>query len=341
MAHPSIENQTPLALIHLFLLDEEGRMLLVVLAQATYTLSAGDAPLKLADEQPAPSIEGELWGRDAEVSSYKCEPVFAFIKPATDVVLIGHAQQGYRMVSELSVVFRAGPVGKVIRVIGDRTWVKSAGSISPSPPLKFDRMPLQYERAFGGWDKSAGDPSRYAFEPQNPVGTGFRASSSSPFQEGIRLPNLEDPSDPVRNWGQSVRIAGVGFTSPNWQPRASFAGTYDEAWQKHRMPRLPKDFDRRFFNAASPGLIAPGYLLGHEPVLLENASHLGRLSFRLPGRTPPRCRVELANTSDAMPELKLDTVVVDADQSRLMLQFRGHVPLNNGPHDLKSIELKD
>ncbi len=339
MGHAAIENQTPLALLHHFLADEDGRPLLVVLAQATYTITSSDQPLQLADEQPLPSLEGELWGEDANVSSYKIEPAFAFTKPSTDVVLVGHAVQPYRPQSDLSVIFRVGPVAKTLRIVGDRVWTKSAGAITPTSPRSFERMPLIYERAFGGWDKSPGDPARFRFDPRNPVGRGFR-TPDSPFEEGVRLPNIEDPGDPVRYWGQSVRVAGVGFTSPNWQPRSLYAGTYDEAWQQQRMPLLPKDFDRRFFNSASPGLVAPMYLLGNEPVLIENASALGRLSFYLPGLPPPACTVELSNASDAMPELNMDTVVVDTEKNRLLLLFRGYAALRDGPHDVKTIKLE-
>ncbi len=43
-------------------------------------------------------------------------------------------------------------------------------------------------------------------------------------------------------------------------------GLADEVWNKTRKPLLPKNFDRRYFNAAAPGLVAPGYLKGDEPV---------------------------------------------------------------------------
>ncbi|MCC6559520.1 MAG: DUF2169 domain-containing protein [Polyangiaceae bacterium] len=339
MGHPKIENATAFALEMLFVTDEEGRPLLVPLVQATYEI-AGGRGLVLAREQPPPSLTGELWDPKAKVSSYRIEPAYAFIKPATDVVLVGHAQDPVRPVHELQVTFRVGPVGKVLRVVGDRFWVKSAGAIGATRPMPFTRMPLSYERAFGGWDRSHADPAHHTFEPRNPVGTGFRAPGSH-FEEGIQLPNVEDPSDPIHRWGQVVAPAGVGFLSPDWQPRAAFAGTYDEAWTKDRMPLLPKDFDRRFFNAASPGLVAPGHLNGDEPVLVENASPHGRLSFRLPGVRAPRCRVELAHADDASPELRLDTVVVDADADRVHLLYRAHVALRDGPHDVRTIALEE
>jgi hypothetical protein len=338
MAHATVENETPHACEHLFLRDEEGRLLLVVLVQATFTI-LGPRGLALAETQAPPSLTGELHGASAAVASYRIEPAFAFIKPSTDVVLVGHAQAG-RMVTELQVGFRVGPVGKSLRVVGDRAWAKSGNLHSPTRPLPFDRLPLTYERAFGGWDRSHPDPARHTFDPRNPVGVGFRAPHGH-FEEGSRLPNLEDPGDPVLHHGQSVVPAGVGFTSPNWQPRAALAGTYDDAWARARSPLLARDFDRRFFNGASPGLVAPGYLLGNEPVVVENASPHGKLSFRLPGLPPPRCRVELARREDARPVLSLDTVVVDTDEDRVLLLWRAHVPLRDGPHEVVSIAIDE
>jgi hypothetical protein len=339
MGHAAVENGTPYASVHLFLRDEEGRLLLVVLVQATFDI-VGTGSLALASEQAPPSPVGELWGADAAVSSYRIEPAFAFVKPATDVVLVGHAQSGGRPSAELQVMFRVGPVGKALRVVGDRAWVKSGGAVSPTRPLPFERMPLVYERAFGGWDRSHSDPVRHTFEPRNPVGTGFRAPDGR-FEEGIRLPNIEDPGDPVRHYGHSVTPAGVGFTSPNWQPRASLAGTYDDAWARERSPFLPRDFDRRFFNGASPGLVTPGHLIGNEQVLVENASPLGRLSFRLPGLAPPICRIGLAGRVDVRPALALDTLIVDTDHDRVLVLYRGHLPLRDGPHDVVSIALDE
>lgn len=339
MPHAAIKNSTPYACEHLFLADEEGRPLLVVLVQATFTI-LGARGLTLAERQVPPSIAGELTGPDAAVSSYRIEPAFAFVKPATDVVLLGHAQAGGRLVTELQVVFRVGPVGKALRVVGDRVWGRSGATVLSTRPQPFDRIPLVYERAFGGWDRSHPDAARHTFEPRNPVGTGFRAPDGR-FEEGVRLPNIEDPSNPIQRYGQVVAPAGVGFVSLNWQPRAAFAGTYDEAWTRERMPLLPRDFDRRFFNAASPGLIAPGYLVGNEPVLVENASPLGRLTFSLPGLAAPVCRVELTGREDARPEMRLDTVIVDTDEDRVLLLWRGHVALRDGPHDVVSIAIEE
>jgi hypothetical protein len=335
MGHASIENLSPFAFATTFAADEEGRPLMATVIQASYSISPGD--LQILNEQLPVNLAGKPWG-DPGTSSYKIEPQSAFTKPATDVVLIGHAYNR-TLVSGVPVRLRLGPLDKTIRVTGDRYWIKSLGVISMSTPEPFEKVPLIYERAFGGWDRSNPDPDKHAFEPRNPVGTGFRSKLGS-FEDGIRLPNLEDPRDPITSYGQIVTPTAFGFTSPDWQPRAKFAGTYDEQWMKNRMPLLPKDFDRRFFNAASPGLIAPGYLKGDEPVRIENASPGGYLSFSLPGVRPPECRVQLVARPDALVKTNLDTVIINTDEDLLMLIWRGFLSVRNGPHDVVSIRIR-
>jgi hypothetical protein len=333
MGHPSITNQTPFAFEPLALADEEMRPLLVLVVKATYALT--DEGLRLAEEQVPVHVGGMHWGKPEE-SSYRYEPECAFTKLATDVVLIGHAWAPKQNTRELLVSLRVGPVRKSVRVVGDRVWQKSLGFTSMSRPQPFERMPLVYERAFGGWDRSAPDPSLHTFEPRNPVGVGFRSNSHS-FEEELPLPNLEDPDHPLERLGQRVPPAGFGFLSPHWQPRAAYAGTYDEAWDKTRKPLLPKDFNRRFFTAATPELVVPGYLQGNEPVAITNASRHGSLFFSLPGQEAPVITVELAGAEDSKPEMRLDTVILDTDAEQILLLWRGHVPLPEGIHDVRSV----
>lgn len=335
MGHPSVTNQTPFAHELMALADEELRPLLVLVVKATYAIRPEG--LKLAEEQVPVQVAGLPWGKPEE-SSYRYEPECAFTKLATDVVLLGHAWAPNQKTRELLVSLRVGPLEKSVRVLGDRTWQRRLGFISMTKPLPFERIPLVYERAFGGWDRSEPEPHQHAFEPRNPVGVGFRASSRS-FEEDLRLPNLEDPNDPLERFGQRASPAGFGFLSPHWQPRAAFAGTYDETWDKARKPLLPKDFDRRYFNAASPGLVAPGYLQGNEPVVITNASLQGALTFSLPGQLPPTPTVELAGTADAHPEMRLDTVILDTDEDHVLVLWRGHLTLAEGIHDVRAVHI--
>jgi len=336
LGHPAITNKTPFAFELLPLADEDMRPLLALVVKATYAIT--DEGLRLADEQVPVNVAGLHWGKPEE-SSYRYEPECAFTKVATDVVLTGHAWAPSQNTRELLVSLHVGPVHKSVRVVGDRVWQRRMGFTSMSRPLPFERMPLVYERAFGGWDRSEPDPALHAFEPRNPVGVGFRSSSRS-YEEDLPLPNLEDPDQPLERFGQRVPPAGFGFVSPHWQPRASYAGTYDEAWDKTRKPLLPKDFDRRFFNAAPSDLVVPGYLQGNESVFITHASRRGELAFSLPGQEAPVVTLELAGTEDAKPEMRLDTVVVDTDAAQVLLMWRGHVLLPESIHDVRSLDVR-
>lgn len=336
MGHPEIENKTPFAFEPLYLVDEEFRPLIVPLVKATFDIGK-DGRCVPAETQIPPNLGGECWGEDPETSSYKYEPEVAFVKPATDVVLIGHAYAQRRDTTEMRIGLRVGPLSKQALVVGDRAWFRVAGAVSMTRPAPFEKIPLTYERAFGGWDRGHTDPRKHAVEPRNPVGTGFRASGG--FEDGIRLPNLEDPSAPISSFGDRPPPMGFGFVSPHWKPRAGLAGTYDEAWTKDRAPLLPKNFDRRHLNAASKGLVAPGYLRGDESVAAVGVTSEGDLHFKLPAIPPPAVRVGLVDEDGKMVGLNLDTIIIEPDDHRVMLLWRGNLTLRTGPHDVRSVEV--
>jgi len=336
MGHPNIENRTPFAFEPLFLVDEEFRPLVVPVVKATLSIKRSGHCL-LAEQQVPLTLSGELWGEDPEKSSYKYEPEVAFTKTATDVVMNGHAYAPGPDTREMTVALRLGPVGSEILVTGDRIWFKAMGFVSISNAAPFEKIPLIYERAFGGWDRDHADPRKHSYEARNPVGTGYRGQGG--YIENIRLPNLEDPRSRIKSFGDRPSPTGFGFVSPHWQPRASFAGTFDEAWQKDRAPLLPKNFDRRHLNAAPARLIAPGFLRGNEQGVVIGAVPEGRMAFTLPGLPPPVVTVRLADGEPQVPAMNLDTVIIEPDERRLMLLWRGHVILRS-PHDVRAITLE-
>ena len=113
-----------------------------------------------------------------------------------------------------------------------------------------------YERAFGGTDRSRVKDGILESEPRNPAGTGFLGKKTALPIDGVKLPNLEDPKDLISSSRSRPKPMGFGPLAPDWEPRRSFVGTYDEAWQKNRAPYLPNDFNPRFFNAAPADLVA-------------------------------------------------------------------------------------
>jgi hypothetical protein len=336
VGHPDIENRTPFKFEPVFIADEDLRPVMVALIKATFSFDV-HGRVELADEQMPVNFAGERW-TDAPASSYKYEPETALCKMSTDVVLIAHARPPGRGASQAEVGIKVGRVQKTAIVFGDRFWVLTKDGVTRTRPNQLERLPLTWENAFGGRDDARSTPERAVLEPRNPVGTGFGTPLS---KEGdfLRLPNIENPAQLIAEYGDVVEPCGFGFTSPEWQPRAGFAGTYDQQWSDSRKPLLPVDFDRRFFNAAASGLVAPGYLRGDEDVVVLNAAPVPRLAFRLPGVPPPGCRVVLRNHTETDLRTNLDTVIVNTNEARLVLIWRAYAPVAGGPHDVAAIQV--
>src|SRR5262249_16890169 len=144
--------------------DEQGVPQYVPIVQAEYSIAASGL-LELLDQQAPANVGGEWYGDPAD-SSIKLEPQFAFVKPATDVVLLGQADAPHVGPTSVQVGIMVGPVRKVARVSGDRHLVTRLGISSISDPEPFERIPLVYERAFGGWDRRDEDPDRHTCEPR-------------------------------------------------------------------------------------------------------------------------------------------------------------------------------
>lgn len=335
MGHPEVENGTPFAFEPVFIADEEGRPLLVPVVKGTWALS--ERGLALAADQLPPLLAGDPYGEDLATSSWRYEPEGSLPKPATDVVLVGSALAPRPGTTQMLVALQLGPLQKGVAVFGDRSFYKAAGVVGMTRPAPIERIPLQWERAFGGWDRSSPDEKKQEFEPRNPVGTGFRGSHGR-FEEGIRCPNLEDPVRPLRGWGDRPPPAGFGFTSPSWEPRPRLAGTYDKRWEEERAPLLPRDFDRRFLNSAPPGLVAPGFLRGDEPVVMSGVAAGGGISFRLPGVAPPSVAVEHAGREDVEVPTQLDTVILDTDAGKVFVIWKGETTVRE-PTAVRSIRI--
>ncbi|MDX2476327.1 MAG: DUF2169 domain-containing protein [Gammaproteobacteria bacterium] len=338
MAYKGLENSTDFAAELALLADENGRDLMLVMVKATYSISE-TGHLQLIEEQIPVNLAGEYYG-EAGKTSLKYAPEANFAKLSTDIALIGSAcAPNGAAVIQIDVGLRVGSMSKGLRVFGDRIWMRSSNRIyagwSMSKPQAFTSMPLIYERAFGGVDLSPENEQERISEPGNLVGTGIIAKKSR--LEKVCLPNIEDPKQLIKSPQDRPQPTGFGFISPEWQPRQSYAGTYDKAWQDSRMPLLPQDFDRRFFNAAHPDLISPGFLIGTEPVDIINASPRGRLQFNLPGNAPI-IKVAMVYEEPLTLETQLDSVIINTDDHIVQLLWRGSLDVYNRIYDLEKIE---
>jgi hypothetical protein len=317
-----VQNKTPFVARLFPAADPDGGEVVVALVKGTFTLRE-DGKVALADEQ-VPPVMADQYYAEPDKSSLRYANDLAPEKKGTDVVMIGAAHAPKPDATEVDVSLEVGTLRKTVRVFGDRTWKRVLGLASYSTnPAPLAKLPLTYERAFGGADKTHPDEKQWKFEPRNPVGKGFIANRSRPDFTAVGLPNIENP-EALLTWYQDTPApAGFGFIAPGWEPRKRFAGTFDQAWQDTRCPLLPADFDPRFYNAAHPDLISKEYLRGGESVRITNASKNGTLAFALPKR-----EVTAEFFIDGQATTKpcdLDTVVIEPDEKRLLLTWRAKV----------------
>jgi len=325
-----IKNDLPFEVGVLHLAGRDGVPVAVAVIKATYSIQS--AGLVLAEMQQRIFYAGEPYGEPGK-SSYRHEPECAYFKPCTDVILVAAAISPRRAATHVEVDFSVGHLRKAALVFGDRFWYRGFTDPHLVGPEPFHEIPLIYERSFGGWDRSHPDANRHTFDRRNPLGRGFQTKFASD-EDLLPLPNVESPDDLITDMRSRPSPVGFGFISPDWQPRAALAGTYDEAWTANQMPALPLDFDFRFFNAASPGLVANGYLTGNELVSVTNCSERGVLSFTLPSVPPPCCWFRLARQSRLTLQSRLDTLVVNTVDGIVTLTWRCHVPVPCGPEQL-------
>ena len=313
-------NETGLAGTIFLSPDPDGVDTLYAIVKGTFALGEDLAewasPMPAKEQLPV-ALAPEHHG-DPAASSIRVPSDMSLVKPATDVLLVGHAYAPRaHAVPWTDVSLGVGALRKQVRVFGDRVWRDGAVGASMSQPTPFERMPLVWERAFGGTELVDGQPHA---DVRNPVGAGFRAPSSARPLDGMALPNLEDPQHPITSWSDRPAPACFAPIAAHWEPRRSFAGTYDEAWQRKRSPYLPGDFDARFFQLAPPGLVSSGYLQGGEPVeVLGALPDAVPLRFRLPA---VRMTATYALGGPQARPAHLDTVLIEPDARRVVLVWR-------------------
>lgn len=301
-------------------LEPSGRELLVVVIKGTFVIPKNGEPVRLADEQ-LPLVMADTFSGEPGFSAPMQEIDFAPRKPACDVLLTGHAcaPEG-RAVTRLRVSLRVGPMHKAFDVVGDRVWQAGLTGISASDPQLFTRMPVTYDRAFGGADRYSEDEREHDAYLPNPVGLGWHRHLKNDWIDGSPLPNTEEIGTAVSSPTGKYRPMSLGPLGRGWPQRARFAGSYDQAWLDNGFPFLPKDFDERYYLASPEDQQLP-LPQGPMEVVLSGLTPDGERRFMLPHFEAP---VHVFTRSGKHEDLtaKLDTILIDSDVGTLALTWR-------------------
>jgi uncharacterized protein YjbI with pentapeptide repeats len=282
---------------------------LTVLVKGTFDL-VPDGPARLRDEGDPPL--GDIPWDDDETRSNAYGSDYAIWKPKVDVTVVGSAYAPGGGAPAAQVELRFASIRRKLAVFGDRSWKKALVRTAMTDPQRFTRMPLVFERAFGG-------PKH----PTNPCGVGHKDA-------GDALPNLEDPSRLIASPNDSPAPVCFAPIPIGWPERAAKMGTYGGRWLKTRWPYFPDDFDWHYFQNAPPSQQLESVIGDEAFSFVGMHPEHPRLEGTLPAlrvrafaeRTP-----EAGGTFEEI-QLKLDTIAFDVDGMKLSLVWRGMIPVS-------------
>jgi hypothetical protein len=270
----AITNKTGFGCEQLPLTARNGANIMRLVVKASYGFTPG-GQLELLAEQPSPVLSDEYWDDPISKDAVRVESDVSLDKPYTDLIVNGHAVAPYgkKVTSMEAGLSFDGRVLRRVRVFGERIWTQSGVGWALTEPLPFEKIPITYARAYGGHDTAGA-------EARNSFGTGYVSRPSAAF-EGARAPNIEDPSRLIRYPSDRPPPAGFGVVARSSQPRAGYAGTYDDKWLEERFPLLPLDFDDRFNQVTDPAQWLPRPR-GGETIRIAGMSEHGALAITLP-----------------------------------------------------------
>ncbi len=324
-------NSTPLPAAIVPLEDLEGRAGWLLLVKCTWRLSSNrlaaaedQAPIRLSSDQrmlgalDLDDTQREALGKRVNEQIVWLDHELSPHKPAFDVLVAGYATapDGHAG-AHVDAGLRIGQRVVALRAHAPRRWRLGMLGVRPHALARtVKRVPLTY--AVADWEGGIATVDR-----------------SAPVEA---LPWLESLTHPAHYGRAGQHPAAFGPWPTTAPHRKRHAGTYDEVWRAHRMPRPPRDFHPRFYNLAHPELQfeappAPGteislVHLARRPVIQAAMPHLD-----LAVRTT---REHQLSSPEA---LRYDTLTIEPDLDRMSLTWRAHFPARTPAGLLHQIEV--
>jgi hypothetical protein len=269
---------------------------------------------------------------DAEESSIRYPSDICTEKRGTDVVVVGEAvARTPTPVVDIALKVRDRVVS--LRVHGERVYYRGLAGIVVGPAAPYERKPVVFERAYGG--KSA---DFALVERRNPVGRGIARSAAELVDTAA--PTIEHPAHPIVTAEDRPEPVGLGAIGPHWLPRCGYAGTFDDAWRRSRMPLMPVDFDIRYNNVAPPALWFEEPLAVGDSLALLGMHEDGLWQFELPAM-PVRLSARLHDGRTLAVRPSIDTVLVEPRTNEVQLTLRRAFPVGRGKSLLREIRVDE
>lgn len=279
-----------------------GQLRVTVIVKSLFAFAPNDA---MTQAPPEDILDADASTGDGPGSSIRAASDRYPFRPRADVVFCGHAYApGGNPVKRLSarIAIAHGnekSLDKVIDVVGDRS--------SPhADPVPFTKMPITYERAYGGPGFDA-----------NPAGVGFGPNARA-------MPNIVYP----QGWQRDTEPASLGPIPAAWARRLRLSGNKPIDFLSKTVTDIPTDLDVSSFQCA-PDDQRIAQLHGDEWVLLENLHPTHpRLMMRLPD-VKGAAMVFGDDGVDIPIAMRPDTLLIDGDRGVCVLTCRGSHPIPN------------
>jgi hypothetical protein len=299
--------------------DPIGREVVIAIVKATFEISR-DGVVVPAEEPSEIRLNDEVWDPEDERSSLRIPSDVAVEKKGTDVVVIGEAIAP-KPVAEIDVAVRVGATTAPLRVHGPRFFHRGLAGVTIGPAAKVERVPLRYEKAFGG-----ATPDGHTVEERNPSGLGVAAREADLID--TPAPQIEHPARPHKSARDRHPPMGYGAIMSHWLPRRRYAGTFDDRWKETRMPLLPADYDVRHGNVAHPALLFEAGVAPGTAISILGVGE-GFFGFELP-RLPVVVRALYAVSGRRTVCPSIDTVLVEPGRRRVEVVARCAFPIGRG-----------
>ena len=268
-----------------------GQLRVTVIVKATFAL-VHQGLMKLAP--PDPLLTTDVHHGNSPVRSARLTPDLAPYLPATDVLLTGHA---YAPAGERAAWVTAG-----IGILDGyepilEKYLDVRGEMGPDGIQPFQKIPLVYERAFGGpgWE-------------DNPFGVGAGGAKGEPNIFYI---------------GDHRRSAGFGPYSIHWPARKKLVSPAVRKALSEPIAEIPEGFDWTYFHAAPRDQRCP-FLTGSEWLVLQGLRpDERRVRTRLPAAKGRALVFWAGEAPEGEPlELLCDTLRIEPDRGVCSVNWR-------------------
>ncbi len=231
--------------------DDKGKNILSVLCKLTFSIKE-NGECYFSDEQLPLSADQVLYEHNENLlkNEYDLYP----FKKYCDIILKGNAHN-HKSLKQFISEINIGDSGHQMLIQGNqKPYLDQSGKIKFSDIEDVEKIPLQFDYAYGGRDLEAekkieienyellqktdpsldllaGNPYRYA---RNPEGKGFIVEYNKTMIDQLELPNIQDPDHLITpenivlknpdNWLYMPVPAATDWVSPVWFPRLAYAG---------------------------------------------------------------------------------------------------------------------